>query len=273
VERAHARVAQQLLAPVAAEVGAHHQLGHLLAHLGERPVDLHPVEPLELPDRREVEDAVDEQRGLRARRVVGEGGCRRRGEVAAGGVAADGQTRRVAAEALRLARRPADRRDAVVEGRREGVLGRQPVVHVHDQVAGLGEAVRELPVRGRASANPAASVQVGEHGVRSRALRHHHVGRDPIGDRQGFGELAHLRQIGVQDRGKAVEQAPHVLRRLGRALRHELGQDVQVLGIEIGHGLLPHGPGSRDCTRGDAARPPSPSRRVPDLYPAPASSV
>jgi hypothetical protein len=109
----------------------------------------------------EVEDAVDEQ----CLRRVGPPRGRHRREVPARAVAADREPRRAAAEARRLPVRPAHCREAVLERCRERVLRGQAVIDVEDQVAGLGEAVGELPVGLRAAADPAAAVQVHEHRV------------------------------------------------------------------------------------------------------------
>jgi hypothetical protein len=156
VDRRHAGVTQVLLA-VGAEIGAHHELAELLASprhrgLGELLRHLHAVHG------REVEHAVEQQRGARSGRVVREGGGHRGGEVAAGAVAAHGEPARVTPPAARLLRGPAHRREAVFERGGEGVLGREAVVDVEDQLAGLREAAGELAVCAGAAADPTSPV-------------------------------------------------------------------------------------------------------------------
>ncbi len=115
------------------------------------------------------------------------------GDVAARAVAAHGDAVRVRAQLLRVLERPAQRRLAVLDRRRERVLGRQPVVdrqHVRAPVAAQQPAGGVVGVE--VADHEAAAVVVDDQRVRAAGLRRHVV----AGLDRAFGavhlEVAHL---------------------------------------------------------------------------------
>jgi hypothetical protein len=103
---------------------------------------------------------------------IARGERRDRGEIAAGAVAADGEARRVEAEAAALARGEFDGGDAILDRGGKAVLGRQAVVErEHD----AGRFLRQLPadrvVRLDIADAPAAAMKIKQCRQRARARR------------------------------------------------------------------------------------------------------
>jgi hypothetical protein len=94
----------------------------------------------------------------------GQGG----GQVATSTVAADGQARGVDVQRLGLRRQPAQRGSGVVQSRREGVFGREAVVHRNDtQASSVGNAPAQAVVAVQVANDPAAAMQEQQTGQRS----------------------------------------------------------------------------------------------------------
>ena len=165
-----------------------------------------------------------------------------RGQVPAGAVAADREAGRVGADLGGVPGDPAQRRVAVVDRRRERVLGGQPVTRHHDQRAGgVGQAAADAVGRVDGAEYPAAAEEVQQRGQRPPAggpvQPQRQLAAGP-GDRQ-VGDLAdglRLASAGL-DRGQV--RGPGVGQRHGVQRRNVIPLALVAHGLQLrveGHG-------------------------------------
>ena len=125
-------------------------------------------------------------------------------EIAAGAVAADRQAAGIDAEAGRVGCDPARGRDGVVDGGRELVLGRQPVIDRNDDAArGVGERAADLVVALQVADHPAAAVEEDQGRLRlilAGAL----AAIQPQRDRPGRARSPRARRPRRRPRGRAA---------------------------------------------------------------------
>ena len=171
-------------------------------------------------------------------------------EVPAGRVAGDGEAARFPAERTGVLGEPGDRRLAVIERGREGVLRREAVVEADDERAGRVRESSADPVVGvDPHEHPAAAVEVRDHrqrvGVGARR-----VAASPQGSGVGV-ELAVLdARHGLGRAGAGFGEDDHVLAQLVQRLVAERRQ-VEARGrVEVGlqRGVERHQPSAQSCS-------------------------
>ena len=148
---------------------------------------------------REIDGGIDQHLARRH----GHAGLRRelrhhRRQIPSGRVARDGDTRGIRAELGRVRAKPAIRGEAIVDGGRELVLGRQSIIDRNDDRAGTQREPRaQAVVRLEIALHPAAAVEVRDHRARRRTDTRGVV--DPPGNRarrSGNGDVLDACEVG-----------------------------------------------------------------------------
>lgn len=186
----------------------------------------------------------------------------RGGEVAAGAVAADRDPVRVAADDVGVLRCPRGRRVGVVDGRREGMFGRAPIVDREDDaVGGLREQSTETIVGVEVTAHPPAAVEVDEDGAGvvvsfghlARRVRSHVERRlRAVGARNrqvAYGQIVVRGLVAHEEVSECLPRAVDGQRVGGWEV--DLGQYLLGFGVEVG-GAVGHADRLRWVVRGMA---------------------
>ena len=175
--------------------------------------------------RGEIEQPVNQQCSFRLRWARIFLRCqrrhRRRRKIAARGIAANRQPRRISVPSPRVLAGPLHRMHAVVETGGKRMLGRQAIIDVDRQISRLGELHSEFAMRFRTASDPSAAVQINDHRMRPVALGHRDIGGETRPNFDGLMKRANLRKILIHHRRERFHQRPqrlHVGRH--RSLRH-----------------------------------------------------